>query len=571
VSETSAITVGTWFRNAATGGSATPICVKAVVLAAVLATLVARFAGSASASTQALPAANQPVPSLTPAATQKLWQQLVDHPAPQLHAFARAQACAPVRAVFYAATDWLRLSTKLAADPSPCAQYYVSVPPLTSNKSQPRSDQAWRIRALGPAFHALAEINVTGWTTWVAQTGSTWYDAGVEARRRMAAAGYDVTAGDTWALNEFSSAVRQGTGSARQNMRDFLDGLYDGDGTLPTAQGVVWVIGFGQAAADPSTYQARLQGWYGDQAWWTAIDRDTSDLMQEVFGDVRKYAVPGASPDARRDALNEYLQHPAALAAAAPPSLSAAKAVVAAKYGPLANAAWQWESGYGYTNVPFDLMEDFVSAQVYAARSAGNARFGFAWQPNNLAGMAGSEFTAETDAILGRLAAAIADSSETPAGACGVDWCNRELEGASFTTVWKSFATWIGAPPPDTTPPETTIVSGPDGPVISTSATFEFSSSEDGSNFECSLDGAPFAPCGSPASYTALAAGGHHFEVRAIDPAGNVDPTPAARDWTAVVTDEGRPHPAPPADDGPRPAIPQFTPPPGPRVPPPAR
>ena len=48
----------------------------------------------------------------------------------------------------------------------------------------------------------------------------------------MAAAGYDVGAGDTWALNELSSAVRQGTGNARANMRAFLNGLYDGDGTL---------------------------------------------------------------------------------------------------------------------------------------------------------------------------------------------------------------------------------------------------------------------------------------------------------------------------------------------------
>ena len=82
----------------------------------------------------------------------------------------------------------------------------------------------------------------------------------------METAGFLVSAGDTWALNELSSAVRQGTGSSRQNMRDFLDGLYDGDGTLPVARGVVFVIGFGQAAADPSTYQSRLQGWYADQA-----------------------------------------------------------------------------------------------------------------------------------------------------------------------------------------------------------------------------------------------------------------------------------------------------------------
>ena len=57
------------------------------------------------------------------------------------------------------------------------------------------------------------------------------------------------------------------------------------------------------------------------------MSRDVSDWMQEVFGDVRNYAVPGATPDQRRDALNEYLQHPATLAAAAPPSLTAAKSV----------------------------------------------------------------------------------------------------------------------------------------------------------------------------------------------------------------------------------------------------
>ena len=94
-------------------------------------------------------------------------------------------------------------------------------------------------------------------------------------------------------------------------MRDFLDGLYDGDGVLPTARGAVFVIGFGQAAADVSTYQSRLQDWYADQQFWTAMSRDVSDWQQEVFGDVRKYAVPGASREARRDALNEYLQHPA--------------------------------------------------------------------------------------------------------------------------------------------------------------------------------------------------------------------------------------------------------------------
>jgi hypothetical protein len=41
----------------------------------------------------------------------------------------------PLRAIFYTQTDWLRLATKLAAQPSPCAQYYVSVPPLAAAKT----------------------------------------------------------------------------------------------------------------------------------------------------------------------------------------------------------------------------------------------------------------------------------------------------------------------------------------------------------------------------------------------------------------------------------------------------
>jgi subtilisin-like proprotein convertase family protein len=95
------------------------------------------------------------------------------------------------------------------------------------------------------------------------------------------------------------------------------------------------------------------------------------------------------------------------------------------------------------------------------------------------------------------------------------------------------FQLWISTvPKPDTTAPDTTITSGPSGFVRNTSATFAFSSSEAASTFQCSLDGAAFAPCSSPKSYSGLANKRHTFKVRATDGAGNLDPTPATRAWT---------------------------------------
>jgi uncharacterized repeat protein (TIGR01451 family) len=398
-------------------------------------------------------AASTPVPSLTPAATQRLWSELVQRR--DVHAL-RTADCRPLRAIFYAPTDWLRLTTKLAATPSSCAQYYISVPPLAGDKTQLRSGEASRIRALGPTFNALAEINVTGWTSWVAATGNSWYAAGVEARRRMAAAGYDVGAGDTWALNELSSAVRQGVGVARANMRAFLNGLYDGDGVLPpSVRGVVFVAGIGQAASDLSVYQARLQEWFEDAGFWSDVSRYASDFSQEVYGDLRTYAVTGTTREARRDSLNEYLQHQASLADVAPGSGDAARAFLAATYSPLANAAWQYDASFGWTNIPVDLMQDYVSAQTYAMRAAGNGRFGFAWSPRNLAGMPVGDFAAQTDALLVRLAAAIADSGDVPEAACGSTWCNRTLDGAAATTAWRTFAAWKPSVLAFTSPPQT--------------------------------------------------------------------------------------------------------------------
>ena len=254
----------------------------------------------------------------------------------------------------------------------------------------------------------------------------------------MAATGYDVVAGDTWALNELSSAVRQGIGNARANMRAFLNGLYDGDGTLPPARGTVFVAGIGQATTDLSLYQARLQDWYEDSAFWSDLGRFASDWSQELYGDIRQYAVPGATREARRDLLNEYLQHQSVLAAVAPSSADAARGFLRDFYSPLANAAWRYDAAFGWTDVPVELMQDYVSAQTYAMRSAGNSRLGYAWSPRNLAGIPSADFNAQADAVLIGLAAAIAESGEVSEAACGASWCVASLAGATATPAWRT-------------------------------------------------------------------------------------------------------------------------------------
>jgi hypothetical protein len=81
----------------------------------------------------------------------------------------------------------------------------------------------------------------------------------------------------------------------------------------------------------------------------------------------------------------------------------------------------------------------------------------------------------------------------------------------------------------DATAPETTLTAAPSSGTA-TSATFAFAASESG-RFECSVDGAPFTPCGSPKSYAALSRTDHQFQVRAIDAAGNADTTPSSHSW----------------------------------------
>ncbi len=88
----------------------------------------------------------------------------------------------------------------------------------------------------------------------------------------------------------------------------------------------------------------------------------------------------------------------------------------------------------------------------------------------------------------------------------------------------------------DTTPPDAIITAQPANPTNATVAEFSFASTKDPSNFQCSLDGAAYAPCNSPQAYYGLAAGTHTVDVIATDAAGNTDPIPANYAWAIDLT-----------------------------------
>jgi hypothetical protein len=92
------------------------------------------------------------------------------------------------------------------------------------------------------------------------------------------------------------------------------------------------------------------------------------------------------------------------------------------------------------------------------------------------------------------------------------------------------------APPPDTTAPDTTITSGPNGSTNDSTPTFAFTSSEANSVFECRVDSGAWANCTSPWTTSTLADGAHSVSVRATDVAGNTDASPATRSFTVDTT-----------------------------------
>jgi hypothetical protein len=357
--------------------------------------------------------------------------------------------CPHADLVFYS-TDSNRLAQRLHANQSACADFYISTTPA-GDLISPRSNIAPLIRANGPQFHAMPEFRPDEWAKWLADpanAGKTWFDAGVEFRRRMVTAGFDVAKGDTWVVNDVGwptrsatgLAVFNGTGTARADLLDLVRGLYTGDPGMPPAPGAVFGAGPVQETTDLDQYRQGLDAWYGDSAFWQGLSGYVRFWAQDTWADARAWGVPGSTLAQRSAYLDDYFTHPSRVALAGGESTEAAAAFLAGAYTPLGNASFRWGApsppgpGFGYTDVGLMGMQSFVASQAYALRSASPERFGFGVVPN------GSTPT-DTIAIEDEVAASIHSSEADVGGACAtIPGCDADVDGAQFVDAWKTFA-----------------------------------------------------------------------------------------------------------------------------------
>ena len=269
----------------------------------------------------------------------------------------------------------VRLAQRLQANGSSCADYYISATPGGADGTGVRTGVAGPIRLNGPNFHAMAEIRFSPTARLVGRRELPRNVARCGRRSPAAyAGGRDVASGDTWALNELSPDVLANVGTARADVREFIRGLYTGDGTMPVAPGVVFVTDPLQITGDLAQYKQELQDWFGDTAFWSDMSHYVRFWGQETYADTRNWGVAGASLEARRDYLNDYLQHALLLVRAGPGSVDTARTFLERAYTPIANAAYprvpvdSAGTGFGNTAVSASVMESFISSETYAMR-----------------------------------------------------------------------------------------------------------------------------------------------------------------------------------------------------------
>jgi hypothetical protein len=202
--------------------------------------------------------------------------------------------------------------------------------------------------------------------------------------------------------------------------------------------------------------------------------------------------------------------------------------VVFSATSPAAEGSYEWATGLFRGGDTFVLSGSQPSVQVDGTAPVVTITS----HPNNPSNVtsANFEFAANEPASFKcKLDAGSLDDCASPKSypvGDGAHTFRVQATDASGNTSAEAIYTWTV----DTVAPTATITQKPSSPTNSTTASFEFSSSESAS-FECSLDGGGFTACTSPRSYDGLTDGSHTFNVRATDGAGNTGPE-TTHAWT---------------------------------------
>ncbi|MGE5183819.1 MAG: hypothetical protein ACM31C_17235 [Acidobacteriota bacterium] len=344
----------------------------------------------------------------------------------------------------------LTLPNAFAAAVDPCTRYYVHLPALTADKTQPRSG-ADKVRALGANFHAMAEFQWGAWRDWIAQSPGTrdWALAGRTFRDRMTAAGYDVAAGDIWAINEFPMSTHTGDNDVWAHERAAIKGLAEGDGTR-TVRGVAYSAGMGQTLATLGVYKGNVEGWLSQDAWWADMNRYVRWFAVEVYADPHDNCVIGSSVVRDSDNLSAYVEHLPRLAHEGGAATATAAAYLQHHYVPLLNAAFNSNNGFGDNLIGLGDFVKFSRLQVYATHvwaahdGYPGRRIGFAWAPKDTTPAQESELSGIIARSVSRAYPAnkFYNYGKYACNASGaLDGCGCTVAG-SYNHAWDTFATW---------------------------------------------------------------------------------------------------------------------------------
>ena len=378
-----------------------------------------------------------------------------------------------VEVVIWTANRHRDLMRALAANPAPCTEYWISIPAEDGDKTMPRAAAVYRqIRNLGPNFHPLAEVVLagTGWARWVAAGNGTWYEAGVEMRRRITFLEPDL--GETWLLNEFDRTTRVDGARTqaeidrgltvpytRAAMKELVRGLYEGAPGMEPLPGAVEIgVAFGhQNLPDVPGYKAQLKPYLQDADFWSFMRGKVRWLLHEAYADTRNHGVPGSTLEERRSHLEDYVFHLRELARAGGRHTTTVDRFLRRRVRAVHQRRRLRRSGRRCVRLRQRAREHRGSgrsddevrhrADLRGAALCGDARgeplakkIGFSWQPVNRFGLPGPQFEAEVELQAARLAEAFRwayGPGSTPEGACVVpgtvvDWCTVGAGGSAL-------------------------------------------------------------------------------------------------------------------------------------------